>query len=81
MDGELRWRGPGPGGGLDTWDHTYPLILGNESTGDRPWLGRLVSVVIYDRALEPDEALREAHPSMAIQGGFLREECRALFHE
>ena len=34
--------------------------------------------------IEPDElydSLREAHPTMAIQGGFLREECQALFHE
>lgn len=34
--------------------------------------------------IEPDElyqSLRDAHPTMAIQGGFLREECRALFHD
>lgn len=34
--------------------------------------------------MEPDElyeALREAHPDMAIAGGFMREECLVLFHE
>jgi tRNA(Arg) A34 adenosine deaminase TadA len=34
--------------------------------------------------IEPDElyqSLREAHPSMAIQGGFEREECLTLFHD
>lgn len=34
--------------------------------------------------IEPDElyeSLREAHPDMAIQPGFMREECRDLFHE
>lgn len=40
---------------LDAWDHGYPLVFGNESTGDRPWFGRLRSVSIYDRALDADE--------------------------
>jgi tRNA(Arg) A34 adenosine deaminase TadA len=34
--------------------------------------------------VEPDqlyEALREAHPGMAIQGGFMREDCQRLFHD
>lgn len=34
--------------------------------------------------IEPDElyeALRDAHPTMAIAGGFLRDECLGLFHE
>jgi hypothetical protein len=34
--------------------------------------------------IEPDElylSLREAHPTMAIQGGFQREGCQALFHD
>ena len=34
--------------------------------------------------MEPDElyeSLCEAHPDMAIAGGFMREECLALFHE
>jgi O-antigen ligase len=52
VDGELRWRGGGPGGSLVSWNHTYPLLLGNEATGDRPWLGTLAGVTIHDRALD-----------------------------
>jgi O-antigen ligase len=52
VDGELRWRGDGPGGSLASWNHTYPLLLGNEATGDRPWLGTLAGVTVHDRALD-----------------------------
>jgi hypothetical protein len=55
VDGRLRWSGPGPGGTLDGWNHTYPLLVGNESTGDRPWLGELHGVAFHDRMLSPDE--------------------------
>lgn len=33
------------------WDHSYPLIVGNELTGDRPWRGRIHGLAIYDRQL------------------------------
>ena len=46
VDGDLRnWR-------------PMPLVLGNEATGDRPWLGMLSLVAIYDRALSPSEVDR-----------------------
>ena len=39
-------------GGLDDWDASiYPLILGNEMDGSRPWKGTLRLVAIHDRAL------------------------------
>jgi hypothetical protein len=38
------------GGDFSNWADTYRLILGNELTGDRPWLGRLHRVAIYDHA-------------------------------
>jgi hypothetical protein len=59
VDGERRSSGPGPGGSLDVWNHTYPLLLGNENTGDRPWRGELRGVAIYDRVL-PRSAIRSA---------------------
>jgi hypothetical protein len=62
VDGERRWSGPGPGGSLDDWNHTYPLLFGNESTGNRPWRGELLGVAIYDRVL----------PRAAIDSAFLR---------
>jgi VanZ family protein len=39
------------------WDPDYPLQLGNEVTLDRPWLGKIFLLAIYDRALSPDEVL------------------------
>jgi Tfp pilus assembly protein PilV len=38
---------------LDNWDTTYPLVMANEISGDRPWRGRLYHVSFYDRALNP----------------------------
>jgi hypothetical protein len=43
------------GGDLSNWDESYRLALGNELTGDRPWLGELHLVAIYDRALSQAE--------------------------
>lgn len=40
---------------LDDWDPTYPLLLGNEATEDKPWLGKIFLVALYDRILHPDE--------------------------
>lgn len=47
---------PGFGGGtLANWDGSFPLMLANELTGDRPWLGEYCLVAIYDNALTPAE--------------------------
>lgn len=32
------------------WNSEYPLVLGNEQTGDRPWMGRLWYVALLDKA-------------------------------
>jgi len=40
-----------PGGDLSNWDPAYGLILGNEATGDRPWLGTFHLMAVFDRAL------------------------------
>lgn len=40
---------------LQEWDSTYRLFIGNEKSGDRPWVGDLRYVAIYDRALDPAE--------------------------
>jgi hypothetical protein len=31
---------------LETWDPSYRLALGNEATGDRPWIGEIQRVVV-----------------------------------
>lgn len=41
---------------LHNWDSDYPLILGNEGTGDRPWRGQLSRLSIACRAVTGKEA-------------------------
>ncbi|MGM3305265.1 VanZ family protein [Anabaena sp. WFMT] len=43
---------------LSNWDSNYPLILGNERTGDRPWQGYISEVYITDRAISNYEVGR-----------------------
>ncbi|QNN22330.1 hypothetical protein HED60_08610 [Planctomycetales bacterium ZRK34] len=38
-------------GTLDAFDQTMRLVFGNELTDNRPWLGRLTRVAIYDRGV------------------------------
>ncbi len=40
---------------LSNWDMTYPFILGNELTGDRPWKGRIYELYIVNRAISEEE--------------------------
>jgi hypothetical protein len=39
-------------GDLSNWEDGFRLALGNELTQDRPWLGELYRVALYDRALD-----------------------------
>jgi hypothetical protein len=41
--------------GIAGWDCSYPLLVGNELTKERPWLGKLRGLAIYDRV--PDDAV------------------------
>ena len=42
-------------GDLSGWAHDFPLVFGNEVTGDRPWRGHLYDLAIYERALTHEE--------------------------
>jgi len=42
---------------LSNWDERYPLLVGNERTGDRPWRGRVFALQLTDAAT-PAAALR-----------------------
>ena len=42
---------PAKGGTLGTWDSTFALVLGNETTGQRPWQGVIKFAAIHGRAL------------------------------
>ncbi|HJX20506.1 MAG TPA: LamG domain-containing protein, partial [Steroidobacteraceae bacterium] len=42
---------PAKGGTLGNWDSTFALVLGNETTGQRPWQGVIKFAAIHGRAL------------------------------
>lgn len=53
VDGRMVAEVRSPGGTFANWSDAQQLLLGNEATGTRPWLGRLALVAIHDRALGP----------------------------
>ena len=57
VDGQLRDSAQLPGGTFTNWDPDYPLLLGNEQTGDRPWLGSIERIVLYARPISAAEAM------------------------
>jgi len=42
-------------GAPSQWDATYPIIVANEATNDRTWLGELHLIAVYDQALGAGE--------------------------
>jgi hypothetical protein len=57
MNGAIAAAGSRPGD-FSGWDGSYRLVLGNEDTGERPWLGEYRLVAVYSRALRPAEVVR-----------------------
>jgi hypothetical protein len=43
---------------LRNWDPTFPLVLGNESTGNRPWQGYISELYVANRAISTEEVKR-----------------------
>ena len=39
---------------LSNWDVSYPLVVGNERTGDRAWQGRVYGIEVTDAATPPE---------------------------
>jgi hypothetical protein len=46
---------PTPVGSLTGWNANMALVLGNETSLDRSWLGAIRLLAIHDRALTPDQ--------------------------
>lgn len=44
--------------GLNDWDDSFALVLGNEVSGDVPWAGTLRMVAIHNRALSGEQILK-----------------------
>lgn len=55
VNGSLNTTSIIPGGDFRNWDPEYPLIFGNEATGNCPWLGKISYVAIYNRPLDAQE--------------------------
>ncbi|MGI5818370.1 MAG: LamG domain-containing protein [Armatimonadota bacterium] len=55
LDGEPVAESADNGGTLDNWDETMLLVIGNETDGDRRWLGSVHLVALYASALSPEE--------------------------
>jgi hypothetical protein len=47
----ILWAQPLPSTSLANWQIDYPILLGNETTGDRPWQGRVSRLAVYPVAL------------------------------
>lgn len=45
----LRWNT------LDSWDPSFPLLIGNEATEDRPWKGEVCELAFFNKALRVHE--------------------------
>jgi len=60
--------------GTFDWGATFSFALANELTGDRPWLGEMHLVAIYDRALRAAEVMQNfnagPHPAETVAGDF-----------
>jgi glycopeptide antibiotics resistance protein len=58
---------------LSNWDKTFPLLLGNERTGDRPWQGYVSELFIADRAFSETEVahISSKKDSIALLGNSL----------
>ncbi len=59
LDGELIAT-TSVAGNFNNWNAGFHLLLGNETTGDRPWRGTYHRVALYDRVLPPDEIFANA---------------------
>ena len=51
----LMFRTLDEGASIANWAPSYGLQCGNEATGDRPWHGRISTLLIWDRAVAPGE--------------------------
>ncbi|MDY7101017.1 MAG: LamG domain-containing protein [Actinomycetota bacterium] len=55
VDGELATRRALQPGDLSNWDDRFPLLIGDEATGQRSYEGDILLTALYERALAPAE--------------------------
>ena len=54
---------------LSNWSADYPLLIGNEATGDRPWYGRVSALTMTDRATDLSSVRRFAESGSLVLTG------------
>jgi hypothetical protein len=59
IDGQQRLKATIPGTIFSNWDQSFHLFFGNEGNANRPWLGKLFRVSLYNRPLEESEVLNK----------------------
>ncbi|MEO0367420.1 MAG: PQQ-dependent sugar dehydrogenase [Pseudomonadota bacterium] len=52
-------------GGFSNWDQTYNLLLANEESGDRPWLGEIFLSAVYCTALNNSDVIQNQAAGLA----------------
>jgi VanZ family protein len=77
MNGKMVSEIAGPGGGFSNWEPGYPLVLGNEATGNRPWKGRLFLAALYNRALSSEEVFMNYRADRHFKDAAAASEARA----
>ncbi|MEL6491534.1 MAG: LamG domain-containing protein [Cyanobacteria bacterium J06621_3] len=61
-----RQNAPDLNGKLRPWSNEYPLLVGNEKTGDRPWDGEIHQAAVYSRALSEEEVFNNYVPAIKL---------------
>ncbi|MAT95098.1 MAG: ATPase [Halioglobus sp.] len=49
---------PVGGGLLNSWNESFAVVLGNTTSGDRPWTGALRMAAVHNRALTPAQVVQ-----------------------
>lgn len=68
LDGVLEEAVTGAGT-IDGWDSTMRILIGNEATGDRPWLGEVCLAAVYDTALTQTQITQNHNAGCPTSGG------------
>ena len=69
INGILKYDQSGPGGDFSNWNSNYPLLLGNEATLDRSYLGKIFLVALYDRVLTETEIQQNFNAGASARSG------------
>lgn len=86
VNGRLRMHAFIPGGKFLNWDPSCSLVLGNEATGNRSWIGKLFLVGLYNRALSEQEIWKNYTAEPLFDGAIgasdqrVREGLITLYH-